>query len=104
MEQLLEECDEAVALAEPLPDAIAADVVERLKQEADRYWFINANRSLELANVIVEIGQARGDLRQIALGVMARGDALKFLGRAEEAWHELEQAGDLFREANDEVG
>ena len=104
MEQLLEECVEGVALTQPLTDAPAVDVVERLKQEADRFWFINANRSLELANMIVEIGQARGDLRQIALGVMARGDALKFLGRTEEAWQSLEQAGDLFREADDEVG
>src|SRR5919202_3096023 len=104
MEQLLEECDEAVARAEPLPDALAVEVVERLKQEADRYWFINPNRSLELADRILQIGERRGDLLQQALGTMARGDALKLLGRTEEAWETLDHAGKLFKQAGDEVG
>jgi len=92
------------AFLAPLPDAVAAEVVERLKQEADRYWSINPNRSLELADRIVAIGQRRGDGRQTALGLMARGDALKYLGRNEEAWSTLEQAGSIFRDVGDEVG
>ncbi len=91
-------------MSTPLPDAVAVAVVERLKQEADRYWAINPPRSLELAERIVAIGQARGDARQIALGLMSRGDYLKFLGRLEEAWDLLEQAGDMFQAAGDEVG
>jgi CHAT domain-containing protein len=91
-------------LSAPLPDAIAAEAVERLKQEADRHWSINPNRSLELADRIVAIGRARGDARQTALGLMAQGDALKFLGRMTEAWEMLEQAGDMFQAAGDEVG
>src|SRR5688500_5640119 len=63
----------------PLPAAVAGEVVEGLKQEADRHWWINANRSLDLADMIVQIGRLQGDARQIALGVMARGDALKLL-------------------------
>ncbi|HXD10962.1 MAG TPA: hypothetical protein VN653_12935, partial [Anaerolineales bacterium] len=70
-------------LLTPVPDEIASEVVERLKNEADRYWVIDPNRSLELAARIVAIGQAREDARQTALGLMARGDALKFLGRME---------------------
>lgn len=91
-------------LSVPLPDAIAAEVVERLKREADRHWAINPNRSLELADRIMAVGRARGDARQTALGLMAQGDALKFLGRMKDAWEMLEQAGDMFQAANDEVG
>jgi len=91
-------------LLTPLPDSIAHEVVERLKQEADRYWLIDPNRSLELATRIEAIGQARKDVGQIALGLMAQGDALKFLGRMEEAWEAIEQAGNLFQSIGDEVG
>ena len=88
----------------PLPDKTAKGVVERLKQEADRYWNIDPNCSLEFANRIVAIGEQRSDVSQIALGLMARGDALKFLGRLQEAWGVLEQAGSMFESINDEVG
>jgi tetratricopeptide (TPR) repeat protein len=91
-------------LLEPLPDAAATAIIERLKQEADRHWDINPRRSLEFANRIIAIGKARGDARQTALGIMARGDALKFLGETDEAWSMLEQAGEMFLEAGDEVG
>lgn len=86
------------------PDNVADAVVDRLKQEADRHWGINANRSLELANAIVEIGQARNNTAYTALGIMARGDALKFLGHVTEAWQMLEEAGHLFESIGDEVG
>lgn len=89
---------------DPLPDEVADVVVERLKTEADRHWAINANRSLEFAELIVQIGEARGDQRQIALGIMARGDALKLLGRNVKAWEALETAGKLFLSIGDEVG
>lgn len=92
------------ALVAPLGDAAAAELVEHLKSEADRHWFINANRSLELAELIVRAGRQRGDPRQVALGTMARGDALKLLGQLQEAWGELERAGRMFMEAGDEVG
>jgi hypothetical protein len=38
------------------------------------------------------------------LQYMARGDALKLLGRSEEAWTALEQAGTLYQRAGDEIG
>src|SRR6266511_2873727 len=82
----------------------AAALVDHLKSEADRHWWINANRSLELAELIVRIGQARGDPWQVSLGTMARGDALKLLGRTGEAWETRGRAGDLFQKCGDEVG
>lgn len=91
-------------LRTPLPDALAVVVVDRLKQEADRYWYIDPHRSLEFAERIIAAGNVRKDTHQIALGMMARGDALKFLGRIEEAWEALEQAGKMFQAAGDEVG
>src|SRR5215211_9424629 len=87
---------ELAALVAPLSDAEARELVDELKAEADRHWWINANHSLELADLIIRIGQARGDTGQIALGTMARGDALKLLGRTAEAWETLGEAGELF--------
>src|SRR5258706_12693238 len=69
-----------------LSDEAANIIVPRLKQEADRHWYINPHRSLELANRIVTIGEQRTDLFQRALGLMARGDALRFLCQMQEAW------------------
>jgi len=43
-------------------------------------------------------------VRQTALGLMARGDALKFAGQAAEAWKTLDEAGRLFQSVGDEVG
>lgn len=93
-------CYEVIALS---PDEVAT-LVGQIKAEADRYWMINPNRSLELAEQIIEIGQARGEPQHTALGTLARGDALKLLGRAAEAWQALSEAGSLFRAIDDEVG
>lgn len=81
-----------------------ADRVVRLKAEADAHWQTDPARSLSLADEIVAIGAANGDVGQVALGTMARGDALKFLERLSEAWEALEEAGRLFRSIGDEVG
>lgn len=104
VEKFLEDNTPDLTFSQPLPDYLASQVVERLKQEADRYWGIDPNHSLKLADRIIAIGQARSDQRQIALGWMARGDALKLLGRSTEAWEALNQAGEIFQFAGDEVG
>src|SRR4029453_166287 len=91
-------------LAQSFDNVEATALVDHLKAEADRHWWINANRSLELADLILRIGQARGDVCHMALGMMARGDALKLLGHTEEAWDTLGGAGDLFQQCGDEVG
>src|SRR6476661_6431520 len=96
IDSLLSDNDTSRILSTPLSDELAAAVVEKLKQEADRHWRINANRSLNFADLIIEIGQGRKDTSQVALGLMARGDALKLLDRMDEAWEMLEQAGRLY--------
>jgi tetratricopeptide (TPR) repeat protein len=95
---------ELAAMAASLVPKDIARAVELLKSEADRHWFINANHSLVLADLIVSIGQASGQLAHVALGSLARGDALQFLGRVPEAWTALDQAGALFLSIGDEVG
>lgn len=104
LEQWLADELPSALLLTPLQDSLAYEVVDRLKQEADRYWYIDPTRSQEFAKRIIAIGSARSDQGQIALGWMACGDALKFLGRLEEAWSALEQAGNMFQAVGDEVG
>ena len=91
-------------LLTPLPDEVAAGIVEHLKKEADRYWSIDPNYSLKYADRIIAIGRARNDKSQVALGLMARGDALKYLGNLQEAWEMLEQSGNMYLSAGNEVG
>lgn len=88
----------------PLPDEVAEEIVQFLKQEADRFWSMDPNTSLKYADRILVIGRARHDQAQEALGLMARGDALKFLGRLVEAWEALGEAGSKFQAVNDEIG
>ena len=91
-------------LSTPLPDDITREVVDRLKKEFERYWYIDSNRSLEYAERIIAIGHARNDTGQIALGMMSKGDCLTSLGSMGEAWSLYEQAGVMFQAAGDEVG
>ncbi|KPJ94186.1 MAG: hypothetical protein AMJ53_05745 [Gammaproteobacteria bacterium SG8_11] len=88
----------------PLADEVAIKVVNFLKKEADRYWAIDPNISLKYADRIISIGKSRNDKSQEALGLMARGDALKFLGELQKAWEMLEQSGNIYQENGDEVG
>jgi len=79
-------------------------LVDQLKERADQHWTIDPNISLQYAHTIIHIGQKTGNLTHLALGTMAKGDALKFLQRIDEAWQALDEAGRLFQTAGDEVG
>lgn len=94
----------AELLSSPLAPVAAASIAQQLKAEADRNWVIDPNRSLALADAIVAIGQHSHSPDIVALGMMARGDAVKLLGRLEEAWDTLGRAGELFSEIGDEIG
>ncbi|RPI98417.1 MAG: hypothetical protein EHM39_08000, partial [Chloroflexi bacterium] len=87
-----------------LPPAELDSLVEQLKQRADQHWTIDPKISLEYALTIIRIGQETSNSAHVALGTMAKGDALKFLQRIDEAWQALEEAGQLFQTAGDEVG
>lgn len=96
--------DIIIDLSAPLPDDIASQLVQKLKNEVDRYWFIDSTKSLELANAIIKVGQARQDNAQIGLGFMARGDSWRFQGNIQPAWQDLLQSAEFFLKANDNVG
>src|SRR5262249_12538086 len=68
------------------------------------HWYVNPNRSLEIADLIITTGELRADLAMQALGWMAKGDAIKLLGKMSAAWDMLDHAGDLYQQAGDEIG
>lgn len=94
----------AQVLSVPLPAADADALIQWLKQEADAAWYRDPRRTLDYGGFIEQIGAARGDTRQMALGLMTQGDALRFLHRVTEAWAKLEQAGSAFLSAGDQFG
>lgn len=104
IEQFLSEDVPPELLSTPLPDEVAATVVEGLIKEFERYWYTNMNCSLKYAERIIAIGHARNDRSQIASGIMRRADCIADLGSLEEAWDLYEQAGLMFQMAGDEVG
>jgi CHAT domain-containing protein len=79
-------------------------LVDQLKAEADRHWRIDPNKTMHFASQIKRIGNTVGDQRIVALGTMVHGDALRFVHRNDEAWQVLNDAGELYRRADDEVG
>lgn len=108
LKKLLEPFPEGIdALIEPVQQASSADIaalVNEFKAESDRHFGIDARISYQFANKIITLGYIRQDLRHTALGVMARGDALRMMGVRREAWNTLRTAGKLFRDAGDPVG
>ena len=80
-----------------LQDADANQIVTALKDAADRYWGIDPRQSITFADAIIAIGNARSNVGWCALGTMAKGDALKFIGSQHEAWSLLESAGHLYQ-------
>lgn len=91
-------------LLTPLSEERAQAVVNLLKIEADRHWSIDPNLSLEFASRIIAIGKQQNNSSHIALGLMARGDALKCLGNFQEAWEALEEASKIYKTIRDEIG
>jgi tetratricopeptide (TPR) repeat protein len=86
------------------PEDDVRTAVEQHKLIADQHWHKDPNISLQQANIIIGIGCIRQTPAITALGMMARGDALKMLGRMPEAWDTLDLAGQLYRTAGDEIG
>jgi CHAT domain-containing protein len=79
-------------------------LTERLKEEADRHWRIDPRVSLRCGGEIIHVGEGWNDHRMVALGTMARGDALRNLHKESEGWQTLQQAGEIYLAAGDEVG
>src|SRR5258708_37179114 len=80
--------------------AAAAAEADRLKAEAERLLHIDSARSLEIAEEICRL-EPDGSVR--ALGLMARADALRELGRYVEPTPACQAAADVYRQAGDGV-
>jgi tetratricopeptide (TPR) repeat protein len=76
-------------------------VAEELKAEAERQLNVDSERSLAIADQIFGLGR---DPEIRGLGLLARADALRELGRYAEAAQAYEDAATVFHTAGDEVG
>ncbi len=86
-------------------DTVAVDeALTFLKDAAARRLMINGHEALRLAQALIRLAilAERPDGR--GLGLLAEGDALRYLGRYQEALRCYEQARTLFAEQGDEIG
>jgi CHAT domain-containing protein len=88
----------------PLFSDVALDrLVYLLKKETDRSWNTDAQRSFQLSGYLISIGDRTQSKYYHALGLMARGDALRRLDQNQAALPFLDAAGEEFLEIGDEV-
>ncbi|BCL79878.1 SNAP and CHAT domain-containing protein [Ktedonobacteria bacterium brp13] len=79
-------------------------LVDALKREADQNWYVSVERSLLFSGYLLLIGDLTRNMSYHALGLMARGDALRRMNRNQEALPFFDAAGEEFLAINDEVG
>ncbi|MBX3086185.1 MAG: CHAT domain-containing protein [Anaerolineae bacterium] len=79
-------------------------LVKEIKQRADEHMDGDVKEALRCGELIIRIGRALDTLSYVALGTMVIGDATYSQGDPRGAWDFLEQAGQLFQQADDEVG
>lgn len=85
-------------------DAAINELVELIKREADHQWNRDSAISFLMAGHLLLIGDLVPNKYVHALGLMARGDALRRMDRDQDALPFLDAAGDEFLEIGDEVG
>src|SRR5579863_9957510 len=89
----------------PLFDGDARQrLIESIKREADKRWTNEVHLTYLLAGHLISIGELTGNRYARALGLMARGDALRRMDRDQEAIRFLDAAGEEFLAVGDEVG
>ncbi|MFL5625064.1 MAG: CHAT domain-containing protein, partial [Ktedonobacteraceae bacterium] len=79
-------------------------LVDLIKREADRQWNKDARISFTLAGYLMAIGDLTSHKGYHALGLMARGDALRRMNCDQDALPFLDAAGEEFLAIGDEVG
>src|SRR5437660_976888 len=85
-------------------DADIGLLVELIKRESERQWNYDPQLSFVLAGYLLTIGEITQSKYYHALGLMARGDALRRMDRDQDALPFLDAAGREFLEVGDEVG
>lgn len=78
-----------------------ASTADQLKAEAERQLNIDPAQSLETAERLYGLS---ADARIRALGLLARGDALRVLGQPAEAMRSFTEAAALYRGVGDDLG
>ena len=80
------------------------DLARRLKDESERYLPIDPRVSLRLAEALVRVAELARRPDRAPLGLLAKGDALRFLGNYPESLAIYDAAGEQFLAHRDEVG
>jgi CHAT domain-containing protein len=75
-----------------------------LKGESERLWHGDPGLSLRAAETLIDGAQLARRADHIALGLMAKGDALRLLGRYPDSLPFFEQAAGAFLDQGDQVG
>lgn len=89
----------------PVFSPVALDkLVFLMKKEADHRWNTDVQQSFTLAGYLIFIGDLTHNRSYHALGLMARGDALRRMDCDQEALPFLDAAGEEFLALGDEVG
>lgn len=89
----------------PLLSGMALErLVYYLKREADRQWVTDVNLSFTLSGYLLLIGNVTHNKYYFAIGLMARGDALRRMERDQDALPFFDAAGEEFLALEDEVG
>jgi CHAT domain-containing protein len=97
--------ERGAALASGLAELADADaLLRRLRAEAERLWGSDPRLALRCAEALVQAARLAGRPEQVALGLMTKGDSLRFLGRYPESVGPFEEAARLFLVLGDEVG
>lgn len=106
--QLVVPCEldpaQLIATAAQLSEDMALAIADCLKIGVEHTADADPDLAFELADTIIQIGQAHENGSIIGLGMMAQGDIMTQLGRNLEAWDKLEQAGEIYKRAGDEIG
>src|SRR5215469_10786529 len=85
-------------------DAIIHTLVELIKREADHQWTRDSQISFLMSGHLLSIGELVSNKYVQALGLMARGDALRRMDRDQDALPFLDAAAGEFLAIGDEVG
>src|ERR1044071_5465806 len=78
------------------------ELLVRLKDESERFQSIDPHTSLLLADALIDAAEIARQPIHRALGFMAKGDALRYLGNYPESLAFFERAGSAFLIEGDE--
>src|SRR6266542_4452957 len=87
-----------------LPGPDVESRLASLKEESLRFLSVDPHKALVLAEALIAGAGVVGRPDHRALGLMAKGDAVRVLGRYPESFALLEEAGDAFVAQGNELG